>query len=266
MSTRRPFTPPAVPDAPDVGRLQVQRATRGVRERGRWFAAFSLCLGGTFGWAWLWGFALVPDVQLLACVAVPGFLALGVGLVYFGLPLVDEVVRWGLFVAASRQEIALRWMAVERRVKTEEAWSARWNRQPRQRERVIKVRVGEPGNVAKPVENIPEIIHERATQHLPALPSPTPYYGTDAYLLVDAALTGQPFGVNSPLGRRLGKARHAAALDRLLGAEVLLPPAGKGQGPALAPGFARFRGAPALGHAAVAAWLGAPPGEEETLG
>lgn len=256
----RPFTPPPAPDPPAVGRLQVQRAARSVRERGRWWAAFSGAVMSAAGWAWLWGFALEPSAAGLLCLALPGGLCLLAAVGYFGLPLLDEGARWWLWWVSSKQEIYLRWDATRRRLRTEAAYSRRWHREP-SKARYVAVR--EPGNLAKPVENIRNPIHEVSpasetdTRQLPALPAPQPYYGTAAQAIVAAALAGQPTGVNT-LGRRLGKAAHAAAMDRLLRAEVMIAGQGRGSGPALAPAFARLRDAPALAHAEVARALGAP--------
>lgn len=260
LVTGRPFTPPPAPDPPAVGRLQVQRAARSVRERGRWWAAFSGAVMGAAGWAYLWGFVVPPSAPALLCLALPGALCLLAGVAYFGLPLVDEGARWWLWWQSSQQEIGLRWDVARRRLRTEAAYSRRWHREP-SKARYVAVKTPMDGIFAESRG----ISAESDTRQLPALPAPPPYYGTAAQAIVAAALAGQPTGVNT-LGRRLGKAAHGAAMDRLLRAEVLTPPTGRGSGPALAPSFARLRDAPALCHAEVARALGAPgPSPTETI-
>lgn len=265
MSTRRPVVPPEAPPVavPEVSpALHKGTGTRAIGDRLRFWRAGAglwLCLWQLPpGVAWLLD-APWPLTPAVLWEAAGLGVALAGGLAWVLLTFRQDWLQlrymqdlWNVELTALE-----RGHATQRRVAA--AHARRWYRlsvkSPAAPPEVHHWQQEGRARVGSPVENPPE----RDTRQLPAPPAPTPYYGTDAYQLVDAALTGQPFGVNSPLGRRLGKARHAAALARLLGAEVLIPPAGKGQGPALAPGFARFRGAPALGHAATAAWLGAPP-------
>lgn len=263
--TRRPVVPP---DAPPVAVPQVSPAlhkgtgTRAVGDRLRFWRAFAglwlLLWQLPPGVCWLLDapWALLPFVLWEAAgLAV----ALIVGLDWLLLTWRQDRAQYQAMLDLWDVEITAveRGHAVQRRVAR--AHARRWFRLP------VKKKDPDPeindwqqegkGRVANPVENIQETIPERPTRQLPA---PTPYFGSDAYALVDAALTGAPFGVNSPLGKRLGKARHAAAVGRLVAGEVLRPPAGKGAGPTLAEAFARYRGDPALGHAEVARWLGAP--------
>lgn len=262
MTARRPFSPPDPPAVPDVPRLQVQRATRGVKERGKWFAAFTLCLGGLFGWAWLWGFVLPPDAVALGCVALPGFLAGGAGLVYFGLPLADEVTRWLLFVAAARQEIALRADAVQTGLDAVEAHAARWYRLPRRRERIIKVRVAGQGAGAAP--GPPQRPVEATTRHLPELPPAPPpvvYAESACEIVVRTLALGAPCSERRRPGG-LTKDAYREAVTTLIAAGVVLAPA-KGQGIALAPAFARLAAAPSVLHGEVCRALGALPSPGE---
>jgi hypothetical protein len=229
--------------------------------------AFGVCVLAASAGLWADWRAVAAGVawDVVLCWGGPLLLISGAGVVYFGLPILDEVQRYRLWREAAKMELDLRWNTHQAAIDRADAHADRYFGKAQPQTRVVGIRVPQEApvkaRVSTPVAPAPE--PETDTARLPELPPgipPAPYFGTAAELLVGRLWAKQPAGraaMTEKAGKVCSRDEWEAARDRLIGAGIVGEKGRAGLG--LIPPWDQYAPDPATGHDLVARALNAPP-------